>query len=380
MAAEARTRPAWASIDLDAIASNAAAMVQLVAPAELCAVVKANGYGHGAVDVSRAALAGGATRLAVALVEEGVSLRKANIDAPILVLSQPPAAAMADVVAYELVPTLYTRRGVDALATAAGRNGTTVPVHIKADTGMHRVGADPAAAVELAEIVQNTKGLTLDGFWTHLAVSEDLGRTGVTDAQLGRFDVAVSELAARGVTPKVLHAANSAGAIAHPGSRYDLVRCGIALYGYAPGPDVAGRVDLKPAMTLAARVTHVRQLAAGEGISYGLRYTTARPTVIATVPLGYADGVPRALAAAHAHVLVDGRRCPIAGTVTMDQLMVDCGPESRVSPGDEVVLIGSQGGETITAEDWAERLGTISYEIVCGIGPRVPRRPTSLSP
>ncbi|HVE93563.1 MAG TPA: alanine racemase [Acidimicrobiales bacterium] len=380
MAAEARSRPAWASIDLDVIAANAAAMARLVAPAELCAVVKANGYGHGAADVSRAALAGGATRLAVALVEEGVALRKANIEAPILVLSQPSAAAMADVVLHDLVPTLYTRRGIDALAQAAERRTATVPVHVKADTGMHRVGADPAEAVDLAETVQRTARLTLEGFWTHLAVSEDLGRTGVTEAQLDRFDAAIGELAARGVTPRVLHAANSAGAIAHPRSRYDLVRCGIALYGYAPGPDVVGRVPLKPAMTLAARVTHVRQLAAGEGISYGLRYVTARPTVIATVPLGYADGVPRALAAAHAHVLVDGRRCPIAGTITMDQLMIDCGPESDVSPGDEVVLIGSQRGETITAEDWADRLGTISYEIVCGVGPRVPRRSTTLSP
>ena len=151
------------------------------------------------------------------------------------------------------------------------------------------------------------------------------------------------------------------------------MRCGIAIYGYAPGRDLEGRVPLRPAMALTARVTHVRELDAGEGVSYGLRYTTARPTVIATVPLGYADGVPRALSAAHAQVLVAGRRCPIAGAITMDQLMVDCGPEADVSPGDEVVLLGSQGGETITADEWAARLDTISYEIVCGIGP--PRAP-----
>jgi alanine racemase len=176
------------------------------------------------------------------------------------------------------------------------------------------------------------------------------------------------------VIPPLLHAANSGGALGHPRSRYAMVRVGIGIYGYAPGPDLAGRVPLRPAMSLHARVTHVQQLAAGEGVSYGLRYTTARPTVIATVPLGYADGVSRALSAAHATVLINGKRYPIAGTITMDQLMVDCGPEATVELGDEVVLLGAQGDETISAEEWAERLGTISYEVLCGIGPRVPRR------
>jgi alanine racemase len=176
------------------------------------------------------------------------------------------------------------------------------------------------------------------------------------------------------VRPRLLHAANSGGALGHPRSRYDMVRVGIALYGYPPGPDLAGTVALTPAMQLKARVTHVQHLDSGEGISYGLRYVTEHPTVIATLPLGYADGVARALSAAGASVLVRGERRPIAGTITMDQLMVDCGADSTVEPGDEVVLLGTQGDATITAEDWAERLGTISYEVLCGIGPRVPRR------
>jgi alanine racemase len=372
--AEARTRPAWADIDLDAIEANTRAVAAVVGPSEICAVVKANGYGHGADDTARAALRGGATRLAVALTEEGVALRKAGIAAPVLLLSQPSAAAMADVVRYDLTPTLYSPRAISALASAAKRRDVTVPVHVKVDTGMHRVGAEPDAAVALAAQIANTPGLDLEGFYTHLAVSEDLSRTGVTEAALDRFEAAVDKLGAQGVTPRLLHAANSGGALGHPRSRYDMVRVGIALYGYAPGPDLAGRTALRPAMELRARVTHVQRLAAGEGISYGLRYTTARPTVIATLPLGYADGVPRALSAAHACVLVGGKQCPIAGTITMDQLMVDCGPESTVESGDEVVLLGSQGDETITAEDWAQRLGTISYEILCGIGPRVPRR------
>lgn len=372
--AEARTRPAWADIDLDAIEANARSVAALVAPAELLAVVKANGYGHGADDAARAALRGGATRLGVALTEEGVALRKAGISAPILLLSQPSSAAMADVVKHDLTPTLYSTRAIGALASAAKRRGVTVPVHVKVDTGMHRVGADPDTAVTLAVQIAQTEGLDLEGFYTHLAVSEELGRAGVTEAALDRFEEAVDKLAAHGVHPRLLHAANSGGALGHPRSRYGMVRTGIAIYGYAPGPDLVGRAELKPALSLCARVTHVQHLSAGEGVSYGLRYTTPHPTVIATIPLGYADGVPRALSPAHATVLVGGKRCPIAGTITMDQLMIDCGPESTVELGDEVVLIGTQGDESITAEEWAEKLHTIHYEVLCGIGPRVPRR------
>ncbi len=372
--AEARTRPAWAFIDTDAIEENTRVIGALVRPAEVCAVVKANGYGHGADDVARAALSGGATRLGVAVVEEGVALRRAGIDAPILLLSQPSSAAMADVVKYRLTPTLYTERAVGVLAAAAKRSSLTVPVHVKIDTGMHRVGADPDFGVTLAAQIAATDNLELEGFYTHLAVSEELGRAGVTEAALDRFEAAVEKLGAQGVSPRLLHAANSGGALGHPRSRYDMVRVGLALYGYAPGPDLVGRVPLTPALSLHARVTHIQGLAAGEGISYGLRYTTPRATVVATIPLGYADGVSRALSAAHATVLVGGKRCPIAGTITMDQLMIDCGPEASVALGDEVVLLGQQGDEVITADEWAERLGTISYEVLCGIGPRVPRR------
>lgn len=372
--AEARTRPAWASIDLDAITANTRAIDDHVGRSEVCAVVKANGYGHGAEDVARAALAGGATRLGVALAEEGVALRRAGIDAPIILLSQPSAAAMADVVKYRLTPTLYSERAIGALSAAATRANVVVPTHVKIDTGMHRVGAEPELGVSLAAQIAATDGVALEGFYTHLAVSEDMSRAGVTEAALDRFDDAVEKLAAHGVNPPLLHAANSGGAIGHPRSRYDMVRVGIALYGYPPGPDLAGRVALTPALGLHARVTHVQRLAAGEGISYGLRYTTPRETVIATVPLGYADGVTRGLSAAHGSALVGGKRCPIAGTITMDQLMIDCGPDATVELGDEVVLLGRQGDEVISAEEWAERVGTISYEVLCGIGPRVPRR------
>ena len=183
-------------------------------------------------------------------------------------------------------------------------------------------------------------------------------------------------LAESGIRPALLHAANSAGAIAHPAARLDLVRCGIALYGQAPSPELASAATvpaLRPALSFKARVSYVKEVPAGEGVSYGLRYTTPADTVVATVPLGYADGVPRRLAAAGGEVLVGGRRCPIAGTVTMDQLTVDCGPGASVAAGDEIVLIGRQGGEAITAWEWAQRTGTIAYEILCGVSQRVPR-------
>jgi alanine racemase len=372
-----RLRPAWAEIDRDAIRHNAAALARLAAPAGLCAVVKAGGYGHGAVPVARAALEGGATHLAVALVEEGRQLRDAGIAAPVLVLSQPAPAAMAEVVAAGLTPSLYTAEGVEALAAAvraAGRRAP-LPVHVKVDTGMHRVGAAPDEAVGLACAVARCPELAVEGVFTHLAVADEPDDP-YTAHQLDRFDAVVADLAAAGVRPAVLHAANSAGALLHPRARYDLVRCGIALYGLAPGadsrshPDVAG---LRPALALKARVSHVKELPAGERLSYGLRYRLPVRSVIATVPLGYADGVTRALSAAGGEILIGGRRLPLAGTITMDQLLVDCGPGADVAVGDEAVLIGHQGDERIDAWDWAARTGTIAYEVVCGVSVRVPR-------
>jgi alanine racemase len=364
-------RPAWADVDLDAIRHNAAELARVAAPAAVCAVVKADGYGHGAAEVARAALDGGAEWLAVALVEEGATLRQAGLDAPILVLSEPPVEAMPAVVEHRLTPTLYTGKAVEAAAGAA-RTGAPLAVHVKVDTGMHRVGARPDDAASLARLVHDTPALRLEGLWTHLAVADEPDNP-YTAAQLERFEEVRSRLTAAGVVPSIVHAANSAGAIAHPPSRYDMVRCGIALYGHAPSGALVGAADLHPALSLKARVSFVKRVAAGTRISYGLRYATVADTVIATVPLGYADGIVRRSFDVGGEVLVGGRRCPLAGAVTMDQVMVDCGPDAEVEAGDEVVVIGTQGGDEITAQEWAERLGTISYEVLCGIGPRVPR-------
>ncbi len=368
-------RPVWAEVDLAAIRHNVGVLARLAAPARLGAVVKAAAYGHGPVESAQAALDGGASWLAVALVEEGAQLRDAGIDAPVLLLSEPPAGAMADVVGLRLTPTVYTEAGVAAAAAAAAAaGGEPLPVHLKVDTGMHRVGAAPSDAVKLAIMVREEQPeLELQGVWTHLAVADNPADP-FTDTQIARFAAVLDELAGLGVRPALAHACNSAGLLAHPAARHDLVRCGLAIYGVAPSPALAEACsDLRPALALKARVSLVKEVEAGEGVSYGLRFRADRPTVVATVPIGYADGVPWRLTGAGGEVLLGGRRRPLAGSVTMDQLMVDCGDDASVAVGDEVVLIGRQGAEEIGAWEWAERLGTIAYEVLSGIGARVPR-------
>jgi alanine racemase len=369
-------RPVSADIDLSAIRSNVAILRDLVAPAEVCAVVKADGYGHGAVVTARAALDGGAHLLGVALVAEGAELRAAGIEAPILVLSQASFDELDELVAQRLDATAYTTIGVADLAAAARRAGRgpqdPVPVHLKVDTGMRRVGVQPPEVVELARAIVDDPGLHLASVFTHFAVADE-PENPFTAEQIRRYEAVLAELAAEGIEVPCRHAANSAGALAHPEARFDLVRVGILVYGIAPSRDVPGPPGLQPAMALRARVSHVKRVAEGEGISYGHQYRTPCETTIATVPLGYADGVPRRLSSTEGRVLIGGEHRPIAGTITMDQFLVDCG-DLPVAVGDEVVLLGEQGGASIGAEEWADRLGTIAYEIICGISPRVPRR------
>jgi alanine racemase len=369
-----RFRAAWVEIDLDAVRDNITALRAIAEPAEILAVVKADGYGHGAVPVARAALEAGATWLGVALVEEGVALREAGIDAPILVLSEPAPDAAAAVVEHRLTPVVYTPGGIDTLAKAVVDAGTDVPlaVHLKVDTGMHRVGVAPDEAVLLATRVGARTELVLGGVCTHFAVADEPDDP-YTAEQLARFHAVLGDLDAAGMRPPLVHAANSAGLLAFPAARFDLARVGIAIYGIPPAPELADRAELRPALSLKAQISHVKHLEAGARLSYGLRYELAHAGWIATVPIGYADGVPRNLAEVGGEVIVGGRRRPVAGTVTMDQLMVDLGND-EAAVGDEVVLIGRQGDAEVTAQEWAERLGTIAYEIVCGIGPRVPRR------
>jgi alanine racemase len=380
--AHGNSRPAWAEIDLAAITHNAQVLSQLVRPAQLCAVVKANGYGHGAAAVARAALAGGAIGLAVALVDEGVDLRQRGVRGPILLLSECGADAVDAAMANQLTPTIYTAEGVALFSAAARRLGQRKSVHVKVDTGMHRVGAPVADVPALLRAIADDPLLVFEGLWTHLAVAdgESADDRAFTLGQLASFDTVLGDLDRAHALPNLVHAANTAGAIAYASGRYNMVRCGIGLYGYLPGPTVtaamaadASGATLQPALSLRARVVSVRTLDEGERPSYGRLRPLPRRSVVATVPLGYADGVPRALFAKGYSVLIAGRRRPLAGMVTMDQIVVDCGDDTSVRPGDDVVLLGRQGDEEITADEWAGLLGTISYEVLCGIGPRVPR-------
>jgi alanine racemase len=364
-------RATRAEVDLDAVAHNMCALRSLVAPAEVCAVVKADGYGHGAIAVGQAAVEAGASWLGVALVEEGAVLRRSGIDVPILLLSQPRHDDVDAAVALGLHLSAYTADGLDAISAAARRHKAVVPVHLKVNTGMNRVGAAPEEAPDLAHTIVGQPELSFEALWTHCAVADEPGNE-FTDAQLDRFDEVTKALAGQGFVPRMRHAANTAAAIDHPRSRFDLVRVGIGTYGLAPSPALQGRVDLRPALELRAEVAMVKRVRAGERISYGLSHRFERDATVATVPIGYADGVTRRLSSSGGEVLIGGVRRPIVGTITMDQLMVDCG-DDEVAVGDEVVLIGQQADEVITAQEWADRVDTIAYEVVCGIGPRVPR-------
>ncbi len=369
-------RWAWAEIDLGAVAHNVEVLRSAAAPAAVWAVVKANGYGHGSAEVARTALDAGAEGLCVALTAEGVALRRAGIDAPILVLTQQPPSDVPAIVDHALVPTVCIAEYGDALAAAAP-GGQSMGVHLKIDTGMQRVGAAPPSVVAIARhLATLAPALRVDAVFTHLACADEPTAPANAD-QLSTFDAALDELAAAGLLPPVALAANSAAALAIPEARRSLVRAGIALYGIAPGPGVAGpAASLQPAMSVRARVSFVKRVAAGSHVSYGWRHRFAEPTTVATVPIGYADGVPRRLGTLPdrpgAEVLIGGRRHPIVGVVTMDQLMVDVG-DASVEVGDEVVLLGAQGDERVTADQWADRLGTIGYEVVCGISARMPR-------
>ena len=364
-------RWAWAEVSSAAIEHNVRTIAATVAPAQVWAVVKANGYGHGAVLAARAAQAGGAAGLCVALVQEGVALRAAGVTGPILVLSEQPTDALPAALQHDLTLTVYSTRQIAALAAAGAVDH---PVHVKIDTGMHRVGAATHDAVELADAIAASPAVRLAGVFTHLAVADEPANP-YTDHQLDRFDEVLAALRTAGHEPPLVHAANSAGALAHPRARYGMVRTGIAIYGISPGAGVDDLcVGLRPALSLHARVSHVKRVTAGDRISYGLRHTFERDTTVATLPLGYADGVPRRLHAVGGTVLVGGHHRPIVGVVTMDQLMVDCG-DDPVAVGDDAVLIGSQGAHSITAADWAAALDTIAYEIVCGLSARVERRP-----
>jgi alanine racemase len=364
-------RPTRIEVVPEAIRHNVSRLREVAGGAAVCAVVKADGYGHGAVTAARAALAGGASWLAVATVSEGRVLREAGIDAPVLLLSEPPIAAIPELLAARLTPVAYRLPFLAALDAAGHGRGVPVPVHLKADTGMGRVGAPPADWSALLTQAVTSDGLVVEGLLTHLACADE-PEVDVTDRQLDAFDRFVAEAVRLGITARWLHAANSAGTLVQPRSRHTMVRPGIAIYGLSPAAAVnAAGHGLEPALRLVTEVSFAKHVTAGTPVSYGHRWYAPTDGWVATLPLGYADGVPRALTNV-GQVLLRGRRHPIAGTVCMDQLMVWCADE-QPHVGDEVVLLGAQDGDLLRVEEWAALANTITYEIVTQLTARIAR-------
>lgn len=365
-----------ATVDLGAVRHNAGVLSALAARdgAQLCAVVKADGYGLGAVPCARAALAGGATRLAVATVAEAVALRDAGIGVPLLVLGPLARDELDAVVAFALEVQVWSAELLAALARAGEGAAAPVSVHLKLDSGMGRLGVrDAAGAAALAAAVAATPGVRLAGISSHFATADDdLGTARVQLARQQQLMRAVAAALPLGARP-LRHVANSAAAFALPQARLDLVRAGIALYGADPFHRDARERGLRPVLRLCSAVAALRELRAGDGVGYGHGWRAIAPARVATVALGYADGLPRAAGAA-ARVLVGGVPCPLAGRVSMDAMAVDVTGVPGVEVGDEVVLIGAQGGAEVTVEQLAAASGTISYELLVRLGRRVERR------
>ncbi|MFO8237234.1 MAG: alanine racemase [Prochlorococcaceae cyanobacterium] len=366
---------AWVEVDAAALEANARALRRHLGASELMAVVKADGYGHGALNVARAALSGGAASLGVATLAEGIELRRSGIEAPVLVLGGlSHEQDLRSCLHWRLMPTISSLREARLCHNLASGQGRRMALQLKLDTGMARLGVDWEQGPQLVAAIAGLEAVQLAGVYSHLA-SADLppgGDGGLTRQQQQRFEAVLTSLRQQGLDPGCRHLANSAGAISNPSLHYDLARVGLALYGHSPAPHLDGVVALQPAMALRARVTLIRELAAGMGVSYGHRFRTRRPSRLAVLAIGYADGVPRALSN-QLEVLFRGQRLPQVGAITMDQLIVDATDCPALEVGAVVTLLGSDGGQEITPGEWSDRCGTIPWEILCGFKHRLPR-------
>ena len=365
-------RPNYAEIDLSNLAHNITSMKRSLKPGtKFLAVIKANAYGHGIVQISNAALRCGADYLGVAIPEEGKTLREAGITAPILDFGGllPENANM--IVDYDITPTVFSPVILKALQEKAAQKGKKIKIHIKVDTGMNRIGIKTEEELNaLLELLKECPDIIFEGMYTHFAVSE-LPDKSFTLMQGERFRHFAELVRKAGYHP-ILHAANSGALLDLPDLHFDMVRGGLAMYGYYPGEFSSREVELKPILTWKTCVVHVKNMEPGETVSYGRTFTAERPTRVATLPVGYGDGYKRSLSN-KAYVLIHGKRVPVIGTVCMDQLMCDVSELCDVAVGDEAVLIGSQGSEHIDAEEMASWADTISYEILLSISERVPR-------
>jgi alanine racemase len=358
----------WAQIDLGAIVSNIRTLADHTRT-QIMAVVKANAYGHGAVPAAKAALRAGAAWCGVARASEALDLRRAGLKCPILILGLTPMEGMAELISARVSMTVWDPSQVRAASAAASQVGETARLHLKVDTGMSRLGVGPEQALGLARSLAQAPGVLFEGVFTHFARADER-EAGPTEAQESLFQHVLEGLESAGLRPWLVHAANSAASLTRPSACFDMVRVGIAMYGLHPSPECRLPADFRPALSWKAQLSQVKVLPGGRGVSYGHVYTTAGEERIGTVPVGYADGFRRT---AGNEMLVGGRRVPVVGRVCMDQCLVQLDSVPEAKPGDEVVLIGSQGAERITAEQVAQRWGTINYEVVCGIGSRVPR-------
>lgn len=364
-------RATVAEIDLQAIAYNLTEIKKRVAPAKVMAVVKANAYGHGVEGVARVAAANGVDYFGVARVEEGIELRELGISQPVLVLGGFFEEQIEESLRNDLELTLYARRNVEVLSEVARRLGKVARAHIKVDTGMGRVGVPWEKAAQFVVFVKEFEHINPVGIYTHLSSSDEADPT-YSNLQTARFKNLISALNARNIHIPQAHAANSGGVLNLPHSYFDMVRPGVSLYGYYPAAGTARSLSLQPAMSIKSRVIFIKEVEKDTFISYNRTYQTNEKTTVATVSIGYADGYNRLLSN-RGEVLIRGRRFPVVGRVTMDQIMVDVGLASEIEVGDEVVLLGQQGQDEITIYEICDKLNTIPYEVTCWVSERVPR-------
>jgi alanine racemase len=364
-------RPTVAMIDLQSLSHNFNEVLHHAGGRKILAVVKAQAYGHGALRVSRHLLELGADMLGVALIEEGRELRAAGIEAPVLVMGAVFPEQAEAIAELGLTPLVYDMAVARAVADAAQKLKVKVAVHVKIDTGMGRIGISPAAAEDFIADLVNLDGITVQGLMTHFA-DADLRDKRFASEQMDRFESVLKKLDSRGIAIPLRHAANSAAVLDYRRALFTMVRPGLMLYGYNPLEGEGSGADLRPVLSLVTRIVFLKRVPAGVPISYGRTFVTKRESVIATIPIGYADGYNRGLSN-RGEAIVRGIRVPVAGRVCMDMTMLDVTDVPGVSEGDGVVLIGSQGNERITADDIAVQTGTISYEVLCGISSRVPR-------
>jgi len=364
---------AWVEIDPLALAANTRAICEYLGPqTQLLAVIKADAYGHGAVAVAGVVLAHGATWLGVATLAEAMQLRRAGIEAPILLLGGIHTIQQVQALLYWRVePTLATWEQLRLLAQVAQQEGRVLPVHVDVDTGMSRLGVPWQEAVSLVAAVHRTPSLRLASIYSHLATADDPDSRFVW-VQQQRLNAVLQGVQRLGIPCPHVHLANSAGMLLDKQLHYDMVRVGLALYGYAPAPHLEGILPLQPVLQVRARIVQVKEIGPGTGVSYGHRFVATQRMRLATVGIGYADGVPRGLSN-RMTALVAGQRVRQVGMITMDQLMLDVTPVPEVQVGQVVTLIGREGAHQITAQDWAKELNTITWEILCGFKHRLPR-------